>query len=71
MIINLTKTNLKNIQNLKELNRRDWKYQSNHCIASHVCIEKAFKVEFNKMLYPLPFLFLSGIFLGIAIMLSL
>lgn len=69
MIINL-KESPTSTKELTALERRHWYHQTSYSSA-RIATPQPIKVEFRKIMYAMPFLFVSGIFTGIAIMLAL
>lgn len=67
MIINIKEVQT-DIEGLHALNRREW--QSDYKSVGFGKSEPI-KIEFRKIIYMTPFLFLSGILTGVAIMLTL
>jgi len=56
---------------LDALEQREWRYRGESNQRPTITSQEGVKVEFRKILYILPFLFLSGVFSGIGIMLAL
>jgi hypothetical protein len=69
MIVNLKESPM-NTKGLTAIERRQWYYQMDYSTA-RIATPQPTKVEFTKIMYAMPFLFVSGIFTGIAIMLAL
>lgn len=69
MIVNLKESQM-DTRGLTAIRRREWYNQSDYSSA-RIARPQPTKVDFRKILYTLPFLFVSGVFTGIAIMLAL
>lgn len=69
-ILNLSESKIINVREIPELVQREWRYKTE---PNWPKPEKRgpVKVEFRKVLYTIPLLWLSGIFTGVAIMIAL
>ncbi len=59
---------------LSSCERRNWMREESIKeikLGGQVCRPAPLKVEFRKMLFPMPLLFLSGVFTGVGLMLAL
>lgn len=74
MIKEIIQRNNMDLQRVSAEGRVDLSLKHRSCrikLGGQVCRPAPLKVEFCKMLLPMPLLFLSGIFTGIGIMLAL
>lgn len=71
MIVNLSNSNKISLENLPTLVERDWKNKRERLDEFVIASPESVKVPFESIILPMPLLFLSGMFLGIAIMLSI
>lgn len=59
------------VSELEALNQREWKYRSEPYAHYASTKREPVKVEFRKMMYCMPLLWISGIFTGVGIMIAL
>lgn len=73
MIVNMHQNRSELEGRYPELDKRMWRYATEGVknYGSHPGRTSPVMVEFRKMIYPLPLLFLSGVFTGVGIMLAL
>lgn len=74
MIKEIIQRNNRDLQSVRQMGKVGLRSEGATCevkLGGQVWRPAPLKVEFRKMLLPLPLLFLSGVFTGIGIMLSL